>query len=345
MTTELAQVEEQTPVDAIAKLPPELAIIKMENESIMALAAAHPRNHEKVLADIKDQLRTYKTFAKDAMYCKNVGKDASGHTKFARGLSIRAAEAIAAAYGYNRVRVEHIPIPNNPEAIKVEATFVDYQTGRIWQKASIVSKWYKSRGEGMVRHNEDRFFSVVVEAAASKLIRECIIRTVPPGLRSELEAEVNAQLDQFLDDGTVEKIVAQFSTKNVTPAMLESVLGKKLDSLDKADRTKLLGIWNGIDQGETTVADVFNGGTEPKVPDVPNKAKLGVSPKPAPPTNKALTNKKQELHAKWLKLAEEQQLAVLGGYEGVDTFESLVDTCDVAELGDIGVAIDEARRA
>jgi hypothetical protein len=359
MPSELAQVEEQTPVGAVAKLPPELAIIKMENDSIMAMAAAHPRNHATVLADIKDQLATYKTFAQGAMYSKNVGKDERGRTKFARGLSIRAAEAIAAAYGYNRVRVEHIPIPDNPKAIKVEATFVDYQTGRIWQKASIVSKEYKARSGRIITHNDDRFYGVVCEAAASKLIRECILRTVPPGLRSELEAEVNAQLDRFLDDETVKKIVAQFSAKNVTVPMLEGVLGKKLDSLDKSDRAKLLGVWNAIEQEETTVAEVFNGGAEQKGPEVSNKDKLGVKgdntkpatePVPAPPppepepapTNADLTETKRNLHATWMELGKAEQEAVLFQFT-VKKVEDLLDTGSVAELHDIKVAMADAK--
>ncbi len=258
-----------------AELPRDLALIKMENESIMALAAAHPRNHAAVLADIKDQLATYKSFAENAMYAKPVGRGDDNKMKYARGLSIRSAEAIASAYGFNRCHIEVTPLGD--DAARVEATFVDYQTGRVFQKGSIVSKVYKGRNGQTRRHSDDRFYDIVCEAAGSKRLRECILRTVPPGLRSELELCVNEQLDSFLDDSTVKKIVAQFSEKGITDEQIEGLLGKRLDSLTKEDRQTLLGVWNSIKDGEATVAEVFSNGEHP--PFNPSK----VTKKPEPP--------------------------------------------------------------
>lgn len=254
MTTDLAQVDgTEAQVQAISGLPRDLAIIKMENENIMALAAAHPRDYGEVLADIKNQLRTFKSFAETAMYNKPVGKE-DGKMKYARGLSVRAAEAIATAYKFNRCRIDVTPMP---DGARVEATFTDYQTGRMWQKAGLVSKRYKRKGGGIAVHNDDRFYGVVCEAAGSRLIRECILRCVPPGLRSELEKCVDEQLDEFLDESTAKKIVAQFSTKGIAQDQIETLLGKRLDSFTKEDRRTLLGTWNAIAQGETTIAEVF----------------------------------------------------------------------------------------
>jgi hypothetical protein len=279
MESNLQVVERPMPgqgVSDIAALPKDLAIIKMENDNIMALAAAHPRDYASVLADVKSQLATFKTFAQTAIYTKPVGKDPSGRMKFARGLSIRTAEAIAVAYKYNRVRCDITPFEGGA---KVEATFTDYQAGRIWQDSGFISKSYKTRDGRLQQHTEDRYWNVVVKAEASKRIRECIIRCVPPGLRSELELCVNEQLDNFLDDKTVEKIVAQFSSRKVTVEMLEDLLGKRLASLDIEDRKTLLQIWNGIEQGETKVEEVFgpqNGETPPtgsRTEQVASKAK------------------------------------------------------------------------
>lgn len=255
MTDEAAQVE------AIADLPRDLAIIKMENDHMFSLAASHPRDYAAVLADIKSQLSTFKTFAQSAMYAKPVGKDNSGNMTYARGLSIRAAEAIAAAYKYNRVRVAYEPLDD--DRVQVEATFVDFSSSRVWQDVGIVSRNYTARGGRKARHAEDRFLNVVCKAEASKRIRECILRTVPPGLRSELELCVNEQLDSFLDDSTVQKIMAQFSTKGVTREQIEDVIGKRVESFDKTDRKNLLQIWNSIDQGEANVADIFGASAEP----------------------------------------------------------------------------------
>lgn len=250
-----ADVPEVAAIEAGARLPRDLAIIKMENDSIMAMAAAAPRDYAAVLEKVKSQLVTYKSFAQEAIYNKPVGKDQQGRKRFARNLSIRAAEALAEAYGFNRVRSYVEPI--DADTVRVEATFTDYQAGRIWSDSGILSKLYKDRDGRMQRTPDDRFFNVTVKGEASRRIRECILRSIPPGLRSELMLCVDEQLDQFLDDKTVQKIVAQFSAKSVTADMIERLLGKRLDSFTKEDRAALLGLWNSIDDGESTVAEVF----------------------------------------------------------------------------------------
>jgi len=143
------------------------------------------------------------------------------------------------------------------DTAKVEASFVDYQTGRVWSKEKVVSKVYKTAKGTMARHPDDRFYGVVCEAEASKLLRECIVRCVPPGLRAELEQCVNEQLDSFLDEKTTEKIVAQFASKGVTVEMIEKHLGKRVSSMTQDDRATMLGLWNAIKDGEATVDEVF----------------------------------------------------------------------------------------
>ncbi|KPK67358.1 MAG: hypothetical protein AMJ84_13355 [Acidithiobacillales bacterium SM23_46] len=263
VTTELSEV---TALAQAQDLPRDLALIKMENDSIMALAAARPRNYAAVLADIKQQLATFKSFAQHAMYAKPVGRDEQNRMKYARGLSIRAAEAIAAAYGYNRSRVDVTPL--DEDTARIEATFVDYQTGRIWQKAGVVSKNYKDRYGKVRRHSDDRFYNVVCEAEGSKRVRECILRSVPPGLRSELELCVNEQLDSFLDDSTTQKLVASFSAKGITAEHLERIVGKRLTSLDREDRQTLIGLWNALEQGESTVSELIGDEDRPNTDQV-----------------------------------------------------------------------------
>jgi len=255
MTELVKQDAMEAQVGAVANLPRDLAIVKMENENIMALAAAHPRDYGEVLADIKHQLQTFKSFAKSAVYSKPVGKGDGGKMKYARGLSVRAAEAVACSYQYNRVRTEVTPLDN--DTARVDAVFTDFQSGRIWQKSSVVSKNYKRSSGGLGRHSDDRFFNVVCEAMGSKLLRECILRSVPPGLRSELMQCVDEQLDEFLDESTIQKLIASFSEKDIDQEQLETLIGKRTESFTKEDRRHLVGIWNSIEQGEATVAELF----------------------------------------------------------------------------------------
>lgn len=242
-------------------LPRDLAIVKIENDSMMALAAARPRDYPAVLADVRSQIETFPSFARQAMYSKPVGKDyKTGKMKYARGLSIRAAEAIRCSMGHNKIRCSVTPV--DLDTVKVEATFSDFASGSIWQDETMVSRLYQTRAypnnpSKTVRHAEDRFNDVVIKAAKSKCVREVILRSMPPGLRSELELLVDEQLDSFLDDSTVQKLVASFAGKGVTEEMIANHIGKKMGDFNKADRATLLGVWNALEQEETTVAQAF----------------------------------------------------------------------------------------
>ena len=245
---------------AIVALPPDLAILRLENETIQSLAAARPRNHASIKADLVAQLDAYPSFARAAIYAKPVGADPeTGRQKIARGLSIRAAEALAEAYGFCRIRSEVTPI--DEDTVKVEASFTDYQKGRIWQDAGIVSKWYRSSkkaGSKMMKHADDRFYGVVVKAEVSRRIREVITRSVPPGLRAELQEMAERRLAGLLDEKAITTIVAYFGKLGVSLAQLEEHVGRTTGSgWTEENRLDLHGLANAIKDGETTLADVF----------------------------------------------------------------------------------------
>lgn len=249
-------METKEQLEALTNLPTDVVIMKLENETIQALATAHPRDHEKIRNELAKQIEAYPSFAKSAIYCKPVGKDNKGNQKYARGLSIRAAEAIAEAYGYCRIRSDVTPIDET--TVKVEATFTDYQKGRIWQDGGILSKFYKNRYGKMTRIPDDRFYNVTVKAEASKRIREVICRSVPPGLRSELTDMVEEKIDTLLDDSTIDKMIANFANKGITDNHLEKLVGRtRKAGWTKEDRRNLIGIWNSLEQDETTVNEII----------------------------------------------------------------------------------------
>lgn len=245
---------------------PELAMMRMENETIQAECRLHPRNFDTIKADLLAQLQAFPELATDAIYEKPVGKDQDGTPKYARGLSIRAAEALAEAYGYNRIRSDVAEL--DPDKVKVEATFTDYQKGRVWQDAGILSKTYKDRFGKPARWNDDRFYNVVVKAEVSKRIREVIMRSVNTGLKAWFESECEKISAGLLDDKTVGKIVDQYATKAVTVEMLEKLIGRPRSmGWVQNDRARLLNIWNAIKDGETSIDEVFGDKPTKPLPD------------------------------------------------------------------------------
>lgn len=268
-------------------------LIKIENEQIAAMAQAKPRDNRKVLAELVDQIEAYPTFAESVVYAKPIGKDKSGRMQYARGLSIRAAEAIAAAWGYCRISQSVDPIDD--DHVKVTASFTDIQSGRIWTDSGIVSKFYKKSGGGVARHADDRFFNVVVKAELSKRVREAIIRCVPPGVRSELQAIAERRVAALLTNDTIERIVQSFAGLGVTLAQLENLLGKPIKAgwtID--DRVTLQGIYTAIRDGESTVAEAFGAPVQPNQSSSDVAAALGGAPIEVPyPSKKGKDDGKQ----------------------------------------------------
>lgn len=235
----------------------DLLQMRMENETIMSECRARPRSLAKIKKALEDAISTFPELADEAIYEKPVGKDETGTQKYARNLSVRAAEVLAEAYGFNRVRTDCTPLGD--DKAKVEATFTDFQTCRIWQDSGIVSQFYTTRNKQRIKHQDDRFWGVVVKAEASKRVREVILRAVNPGLKAWFREICERQIESLLNEKTVEKMLAQFATINVTLEDIERLLGRlKSQGWTKDDWRRLNGIWNAIKDGEATIAEIFH---------------------------------------------------------------------------------------
>jgi hypothetical protein len=273
---------------AIAALPPDMALMRMENDHIMAVAQARPRDYSKIKAELFSMIDAFPESAEDAIYNKPVGtvflvscecghryevakleeqtecprcanwrpKKWQKQKKFARGLSIRSAENMRVAFGFNRVSTTLTPIDG--DRLKITGTFTDYTNGNVTIDEQIVTPFYTSRNKQKTRIPDDRFFNVVLKSEKSKVIREVVLRSVPGTLKAAYEAHCEKAIDGLLDEGTMDKIVGQFSGISVSQEMIENLLGRPRSmGWTKEDRKQLLGIWNAIKDGETTVREVF----------------------------------------------------------------------------------------
>lgn len=343
-------------IDALARLPREIAAIKLENDNIVSLALAHPRNHEAIKADIVAQLKAYPSFAREAMYAKPVGRletcpacgaktrykdkcpqcKAPVPQKIARGLSIRAAEAVAASFKYNAMRDSVTDL--DADRVRLDVCFMDYQDGRKSEASAILSKTFLT-SEGEIRRiADDRFYNVVCRARLAILKRGCILFVVPPGLRHELEEAADRELDAFLDDDTTKKVVAQFSQKQVSPEMIERFLAKPMARWTKEDRKILLGAWAALNSGESTVADLFEsddktverkeGGNERLA------QTLGVAEAPAAsadPAGDAIVAKRTDI----AKRFEAMSVPVRGVFLSDARLASIDDVQNIADLAEL----------
>ena len=294
-------------------MPVSGTIVKMESMEMTALARQNPRNHAVALADVLTQLKTYPSFAKAAIYSKPVGTvmrvtckcgrvyetpirwedrrpvaqeepcpkcnkwnpdKQRSMQKYARGLSIRAAEALLSAWGNCAASV--ITSDDTDDYTEMAAVFLDYEKCTKLTFPVRVSKSYKARGGKIVKHPSDRFASVVLAAERSKALREVITRSIPPGLRQELYEKAEEIIEGLLDEGTQAKLIAAFAELGVSQQQLEQHVDKTLIAFTKQDRADLLGVFNAIKEGETTLEQAFpaetNGGASTSAPDGAPKA-------------------------------------------------------------------------
>lgn len=241
-----------------------VALIRMENDTLFAAARAVPRDHKQIRSDLVAQLDAYPQLAAECIYSKPVGRDKeTNEMKYATGLSVRCAEALADVYGYNRVEAETIEL--DADRVKVIATYTDFARVRVWRTSGILSKSYKDRNGKMQRIADDRFYSIVCKAEASRLIREAICRAVPPGLRAQIRDLCERKIAGLLSDQGVKKIADKYSELGVTVEQLETHIGRKSNKWTEADRITLGKLYNAIEQEEITVQQAFAG--EPQTSD------------------------------------------------------------------------------
>lgn len=276
---------------------PELMQMRMENEAIMTECRLRPRDPETIKAELREQLEAFPELAEKAIYNKPVGKDENNNQTYVEGLSVRAAETLAEAYGANRVRSDVTPLDEHGNKVKVEATFTDFQKCKIWQDGGIVSRFYKGRDGNMRTHSEDRFYNVVVKAEASKRVREVILRSISAGLKAWFFNECKKTLTKLLDDDKIREIITSFRSKGVSLESLEDTIGRPASlGWTIKDKTLLLGLWNAINDGETSVEEAFG--------KKPNGAPTGKENGSA--TTAGLTNPKQAEHQANPEPAKEQ---------------------------------------
>lgn len=336
------------------------ALVKLENQTQMMIALQHPRNEAEILKSAVNEMVIYEEAAEEAVYSKPVGKEQVGDEwvmKYAEGLTIRAAEALALRWGNNAFGAEIIS--DDGETVSGVATWLDYESNNRRTFPFRVSRKYKTAGRTgtMKRHAEDRFNDIVVPAKLSKVLREVILRSLPAGLKKAYERKAR-EITASKGKNLAASVIKAFALHGVGQKDVEAIIGKPMTAWDGEDVAKLVRIGQALKQGETTVEQLFSTGEEPVKPmDVktvfsgaPNGFKEGKKgeTKPAPvanPTPPAETGQKdlfgqkpddevrRELYSMLLEMSKSEsqpggnpEIAdrLLKHYAGVDKLEQLV---------------------
>jgi hypothetical protein len=246
------------------------SLVRLENETQITMAIQHPREEAAILKACLNELDIYPSAAEEAIYVKPVGKDDSGAMKYAEGLSIRAAESIACRWSNSAFGVQLES--DDGTVVRGTAIFLDYERNTRRAMAFSVSRKYKSKGGATYSYSEDRFHNTVVPAAASKKLREVILRSLPAGLKIEYENKARLIMEKSSkgDPDKINLAVASFARIGVGVPQLEKYLGMNLEAARKNDKAlvSLRGAFQSIQDGEATIEELFP--KETPAPVVPN---------------------------------------------------------------------------
>jgi hypothetical protein len=274
----------------VERLPADLMLLKMENETIMSAARVVPRDPVKIVAQLQALIDAYPAAADEAIYSKPVGtvqevtcakckivfevqsvdtdtecpgcegkkfSASRKKKKFAEGLSIRAAESVRSIYGYTRLAVTQEQLEGG--LVKIGGTLVDYAAGNLTSDERVVTPFYKSRQGAMVRMPEDRFLDVKVKAEKSKLRRDIILDSVPNIVKAAFRDACEKKLKELVSPEVIEqKILPAFQAFGVTVEQLERLVGRphKL-GWRESERLELRKVLTALQNEETTVHQLF----------------------------------------------------------------------------------------
>lgn len=279
-------------VNSAQQLPPNLVLLKMENENMMAAAAIRPRSPAKIVQQLRELIEAFPQSADDAIYSKPVGKvkrvncGACGAThevspkktylecpkcgnknkqstdgrevmKFAEGLSIRAAETIRSIFGYTRLATTTELMPDG--CARISGMFVDYAAGNITSDERIVSNYYTSFKGDRTYIEQDRFLALNVKGEKSKLRRDIILDSVPNEVKAAYIDACEKKLAGLVTPEKVEKeILPWFASRGISLDHLEKMIGRTLKmGWTEEDRLQLKKVASALKNDEVSVAELI----------------------------------------------------------------------------------------
>lgn len=233
-------------------------LVKLENSTQMQISTQRPRDEKKILESALKELDLYPSMAEEVLYNKPVGKDSeTKEMKYASGLSIRTAESLGNRWSNSAFGAEIVG--EDDESITIAAVFLDYENNTRHVVQARISKFYTTSekyGKKVVQYTPDRL-DLKIKAEQSKLLREIILRSLPAGLKREYENKARTILKGGRLPALRTGVSERFFSIGVTIEKLVDFKKKEISKWSKEDLQELLGIYNAIRDGETTIEAVF----------------------------------------------------------------------------------------
>lgn len=248
-----------------------LRVVKIENDTQQMIATQRPRNEETVYRGAVAELQLAPDFAKSAYYSIPYKDKQTGSTAMVEGPSIKAAMALARRWGNctNGARI----VDETDERLTVEGVFMDYETNvRTLRTVSVAKMGYSSATKTTYRLREDRL-NIAIQAGMSKAVRNAILASLPAGMVEAYMAEAKrlaagGKVDKAAKPESaaarIKKAIAAFVKLGVPEGGVQSYINGLSTETEEETIAHLMGLYNSIKDGQTTIQEVFELKEAPK---------------------------------------------------------------------------------
>ena len=215
----------------------------------LVYAASRPRNEQRAVD------RMLNSFQRQSLAEVSVYQYARGGSDIT-GLSIRAAEAMAMAWGNMDFGLRELE--QKPGESTVEAFAWDLETN-VRRSITFRVQHYRDTKRGRVKLEDSRDIYEMVANQGSRRVRACILAVIPRDIQEAVMDQVKNTLMASFDitPEYLKKWLAAFKKFGVTKDQIEARIQRRLDTITPAQMTGLVNIYNSLKDGIGTVADFF----------------------------------------------------------------------------------------
>lgn len=215
----------------------------------LCFAASRPRNELKAVDKMLNAFQR-KSLAEVSTY-----QYAKGGTDVS-GLSIRAAEAMAMAWGNIDFGFRELEQKHGESTI--EAYAWDLETN-VRRAITFRVPHYRDTKSGRRRLEDSRDIYELVANQSSRRVRACILAVIPRDIQDAVVEQVENTIKATIEitPEYIKKMLTMFEQFGVTKAMIEKRIQRNIDSVTPAQVVALGRIFNSLKDGMGVVADFF----------------------------------------------------------------------------------------
>lgn len=206
------------------------------------------RENKRDIPAILKEIQTLATLSNEvALSCFYVVFNKEDNKPFI-GISVRFAELIASCWGNieTGARIKG----NNAMSVTVEGFVHDFEKNAVF-----TVEVQRSLG----RMSSERAIQAT-NAASSIAFRNAIFKAIPAAVTSSVAKNIKEYIVKNINSNNAQNITAYFKSKEVSEQDISNLIGVPLKEIDAEKLFLLIGLRNAIEEGDTTIAEVFGKG-------------------------------------------------------------------------------------